>query len=59
MIVICDRCLGVGTVEFDVGTHKSQYEQEQCEKCGGSGRIIKTSTSEPFTVEKIRATRLH
>ena len=38
-IIICTQCGGCGNVEFDVGTHKSEYEQEVCGKCEGSGRM--------------------
>lgn len=42
-IIICDRCKGVGRVVLDVGTHKIEYEYEECHKCRGSGRLS-TST---------------
>lgn len=38
-IIICPRCKGCGQVKFDVGTHKSEYEQEECGLCKGSGRL--------------------
>ena len=43
-IIICPRCKGFGQVEFDVGTHKSEYKQEECGQCQGSGRLVQTTT---------------
>lgn len=43
MIVICDKCKGYGYVEFDIGTHKSEYKTKVCSKCKDSGRLAQTT----------------
>jgi len=50
MIVICDDCDGTGYQQFDVGSHKTEYETVICKKCGGSGRLVQETqvTEEPF-----------
>ncbi len=53
-IEICERCKGFGLVEFDVGTHNSEYETEECGACKGSGRITVDTTikRKPFVPGK-------
>ena len=45
MVIICQRCKGCGQVEFDAGTHKSEYVQEKCIKCNGSGRMVRKTVT--------------
>ena len=59
-IVLCSKCEGTGQVHYDVGTHKSEYEYEQCSVCEGSGRLIETKIApkyEPF-VQGSKSTRI-
>ena len=49
-IMLCDNCCGHGLIEYDIGTHKSEYKTTVCQSCKGSGRLIETKTTvhEPF-----------
>ena len=38
MIIICDRCKGTGILTYDVRSHYSEYKDETCSDCNGSGR---------------------
>jgi len=59
-IIICTRCKGFGFVEFDVGSHKSEYETEVCGACKGSGRLEQTTdvTVAPFVPDENKSERL-
>ena len=59
MIIICDYCEGTGYIQFDVGTHKSEYVTKICETCNGSGRLNKkvSVTFDPFIPDKNISTR--
>lgn len=55
-IVVCDKCLGFGTKTERtlVNHHKKEYDEETiyCNRCSGSGRLLKTVTTEhrPFLI---------
>ncbi len=60
-IQICTRCEGYGNVEFNVGSHNSKYETEECGLCYGSGRLeVETQITErPFCPGENKACRIH
>lgn len=60
-IIICKDCDGTGLRQFDMGTHKSEYETVTCERCGGSGRVVKTvvTTEKPFVPGPDESKRIH
>ena len=54
MIIICDKCEGVGKVCWDEPGRNGDRIFANCNQCGGSGRVIKETTVErkPFRPEK-------
>lgn len=50
MIVLCDNCKGTGSVKYDVGIHKTEYEISECKQCEGTGRLLQTTviTYKPY-----------
>ena len=50
MIVICGRCKGTGQLQYNHGSHNSDWRTETCNICECSGRLVQKLflDSKPF-----------
>lgn len=45
-VIACPECKGAGEILRDPGLHSKTYKREECQKCMGSGRLIRKTTIE-------------